>query len=54
MHGPTLKQAALGIAVVQTEEAMEALLAADVVTPGIVDALDLLLHPDRLKATLRL
>jgi soluble P-type ATPase len=50
-----LKQAALGIAVVQTEgAAMEALLAADVVTPGIVDALDLLLHPDRLKATLRL
>jgi soluble P-type ATPase len=50
-----LKQAALGIAVVQTEgAAMEALLVADVVTPGIVDALDLLLHPNRLKATLRL
>jgi soluble P-type ATPase len=50
-----LQQAALGIAVMQTEgAAMEALLAADVVTPGIVDALDLLLHPDRLKATLRL
>jgi soluble P-type ATPase len=50
-----LKRAALGIAVMQTEgAAMEALLAADVVTSGIVDALDLLLHPDRLKATLRL
>jgi soluble P-type ATPase len=50
-----LKQAALGVAVVQTEgAALEALLAAKVVTPGIVDALDLLLHPDRLKATLRL
>ncbi|MDO9532473.1 MAG: HAD hydrolase family protein [Deltaproteobacteria bacterium] len=50
-----LKQAALGIAVVQTEgAATEALLAAEVVTPGIVDALDLLLSPDRLKATLRL
>jgi len=50
-----LQQAALGIAVMQTEgAAIETLLAADVVTPGIVDALDLLLHPDRLKATLRL
>jgi soluble P-type ATPase len=50
-----LQQAALGIAVMQTEgAATAALLAADVVTPGIVDALDLLLHPDRLKATLRL
>jgi soluble P-type ATPase len=50
-----LKQAALGIAVVQTEgAATAALMAAEVVTPGIVDALDLLLHPDRLKATLRL
>jgi soluble P-type ATPase len=50
-----LKQAALGIAVMQTEGmAREALLAADVVTPGIFEALDLLLFPDRLKATLRL
>jgi soluble P-type ATPase len=50
-----LQQAALGITVMQTEgAAIQALLAADVVTPGIVDALDLLLHPDRLKATLRL
>ena len=50
-----LQQAALGIAVMQTEgAATAALLAAEIVTPGIVDALDLLLHPDRLKATLRL
>lgn len=50
-----LKKAALGIAVVQTEgAATAALLAADVVTPGIIEALDLLLHPDRLRATLRL
>jgi soluble P-type ATPase len=50
-----LKQAALGIAVVQTEgAATAALLAAEIVTPGIIDALDLLIHPDRLKATLRL
>jgi len=50
-----LQQAALGIAVIQTEgAATTALLAGDVVTPGIVDALDLLIHPDRLKATLRM
>ena len=50
-----LKEAALGIAVMQTEgAATAALLAAEVVTAEIVDALDLLLHPDRLKATLRL
>jgi soluble P-type ATPase len=49
-----LKQAALGIAVVQTEgAATAALIAADLVTPGIIEALDLLLHPDRLRATLR-
>jgi soluble P-type ATPase len=49
-----LKQAVLGIGVVQTEgAAIEALLVADVVLPSIIDALDLLLHPDRLKATLR-
>jgi soluble P-type ATPase len=50
-----LQQAALGIAVMQTGgAATTALLAGDVVTPGIVDALDLLIHPDRLKATLRM
>jgi soluble P-type ATPase len=49
-----LKDAALGIAVVQTEgTALEALSAADLVVPGILKALDLLLHPQRLKATLR-
>ncbi len=50
-----LKEAALGIAVMQTEGAATVtLLAAEVVTSEIVDALDLLLHPDRRKATLRL
>ena len=50
-----LKKAALGIAVVQTEgAATAALMAADLVTPGVIDALDLLLYPDRLRATLRL
>jgi len=50
-----LQQAALGIAVMQAEGAATAALqAAEVVTPGIIHALDLLLSPDRLKATLRL
>ncbi len=49
-----LKEAALGIAVIQTEgAAMEAILSADVVTQNILDALDLLRHPFRLVATLR-
>jgi len=49
-----LKEAALGIIVVQTEgTAVEALMAADLVIPGILEALDLLLLPGRLKATLR-
>jgi P-type E1-E2 ATPase len=49
-----LKEAALGIAVVQQEgAAVEALLAADVVTLSILAALDLLLKPARLTATLR-
>lgn len=49
-----LREAALGIAVVQTEgAAMTAVLAADVVTSSILDALDLLGHPMRLMATLR-
>lgn len=53
--GLMLKQAALGIAVMQTEgAAIAALQAADLVTPGIIEALDLLLIPDRLRATLRL
>ena len=49
-----LKEAALGIIVVQTEgTAVAALLAADLAVPGILEALDLLLLPGRLKATLR-
>jgi soluble P-type ATPase len=50
-----LKEAALGIAVVQTEgAAAETLLAADVVCYDIISALELLLNPLRLAATLRL
>lgn len=46
--------AALAIAVLQSEgAASETLAAADVVAPHIRDALDLLLHPMRLTATLR-
>lgn len=49
-----LEAAALGIAVLEGEgTATATLLAADVVTPGIEPALDLLLHPLRLVATLR-
>lgn len=49
-----LKEAALGIAVLLAEGAAgEAVAAADVVCPGIVAALELLLHPLRLTATLR-
>jgi P-type E1-E2 ATPase len=49
-----LKEAAIGIAVVGPEGAsMAALQAADVVTTSILDALDLLLNPRRLIATLR-
>jgi soluble P-type ATPase len=49
-----LRAAALGIAVIQTEgAAVEALLAADIVLPSILPALDLLTHPLRLIATLR-
>ncbi|MBN2282257.1 MAG: ATPase P [Deltaproteobacteria bacterium] len=49
-----LKRAALGIAVLQDEgTAAESLMAADLSTPGILEALDLLLFPRRLIATLR-
>jgi soluble P-type ATPase len=49
-----LKEAALGIALVQAEgAAVEALLAADVASCSILDALDLLCWPLRLTATLR-
>ncbi len=49
-----LKAVALGIAVMQAEgAAVEALLAADILTTSILEALDLLSHPLRLTATLR-
>jgi len=49
-----LRDAALGIAVLQTEGACaQTLTAADVVCASIQDALDLLLHPLRLAATMR-
>jgi P-type E1-E2 ATPase len=49
-----LSAAGLGIAILGREGlAMEALQAADLVVGGIEDALDLLLHPRRLVATLR-
>ena len=49
-----LRGARLGIALVQREGAATAALrAADVAAASIADALDLLLHPLRLKATLR-
>jgi P-type E1-E2 ATPase len=49
-----LQAAALGIAVLEGEGAASAvLMAADVAAPGILPALDLLLHPLRLVATLR-
>ncbi|MBU1274191.1 MAG: ATPase P [Proteobacteria bacterium] len=49
-----LGAAALGIAVLGPEGAApQAILAADVVVTGPLEALGLLLHPDRLRATLR-
>jgi soluble P-type ATPase len=49
-----LARAALGIAVIEGEGcAARSLAAADVVCGNIADALDLLLHPKRLEATLR-
>ena len=49
-----LKAAALGIIVHQTEgAAIDALTSADIMTPGIIEALDLLQQPLRLIATLR-
>jgi soluble P-type ATPase len=49
-----LDEAALGIALLQAEGAATgAFLAADVLVPNILDALDLLSHPLRLTATLR-
>lgn len=52
--GLMMQEAALAIAVLQSEGAYSpTLAAADVVAPHIRDALDLLLHPMRLMATLR-
>ncbi len=49
-----LEAAALGVAVLMNEGiARETLFAANIVVPNIIDALDLLLNPLRLKATLR-
>jgi soluble P-type ATPase len=49
-----LRQAALGIGVIQAEGASTAIMgAADIVCTQISNALDLLLFPDRLRATLR-
>ena len=50
-----LKESILGIAVIQAEGAWaETVLAADVVCRDILSALDLMIHPQRLAATLRL
>ncbi len=49
-----LKETVLGIAVIQEEGAtVETLMAADIATRSILEALDLLLHALRLTATLR-
>ena len=49
-----IKKAALGIAVIQEEGAfVETVMKADVVCRSIVDALQLLINPQRLIATLR-
>jgi P-type E1-E2 ATPase len=50
-----LKAARVGVAIVGREGcATEALMAADLCIVDIVDGLDLLLHPKRLEATLKL
>lgn len=49
-----LRESAIGICVIAEEGASaEAMMASDVVVPTINDALDLLLKPQRLRATLR-
>jgi len=49
-----LKAAAIGIGVIGEEGLnLEAMLASDIICPNVVDALDLLLIPQRLVATLR-
>lgn len=52
--GLMLKTAALGVGLLQAEgAAVASVMAADVLISSIIDALDLLLLPDRLRATLR-
>ena len=52
--GLMLKTAALGVALIQEEGAgIAAILQADIICTDIRKAFDLLLRPDRLKATLR-
>jgi soluble P-type ATPase len=52
--GRMLQKAALGIGVIQKEgAAAEVLTGADLLCTSILDGLDLLLHTDRLRATLR-
>jgi soluble P-type ATPase len=49
-----LKDAGLGICIVSPEgTAVESLLNSDILVPDILSAFNLLLIPDRLKATLR-
>lgn len=49
-----LKSAALGIVVLQKEGAsVKAMINADIVCQNIIDALDLLIHPVRITATMR-
>ena len=49
-----LEEAALGVCVLSPEgTAVEALLAADLVVPDTLTALELLLHPARILASLR-
>ncbi len=49
-----LKEASLGLCVLSPEgTAVEALQAADLVAPDVLTALDLLLHPTRMLASLR-
>ena len=50
-----LKEASLGIGIIGREGlALDSLMTADVICSSITDALDILLHPKRLIATLRL
>ena len=51
---PMVKEAIIGVAIAGPEgAAVQTITAADIVVPSIIVALDLLLHPRRLVATLR-